>query len=104
MARREITQYFDDLDGTLLSDEEINVIRFSLDGTDYVLDLSADNARNFRELLQPYIEVAREETPNVLQKADPADIRRWAQSKGMDVANRGKIPHEIMRAYQEAHA
>ncbi|AGS35909.1 Lsr2-like protein [Corynebacterium maris DSM 45190] len=104
MARREITQYFDDLDGSALTEEELNVVRFSLDGTDYVLDLSEDNAREFRELLARYLEVAREETANVLEKADPADIRQWAQSKGMDVANRGKIPHSIMKAYQEAHA
>lgn len=104
MARREITQYFDDLDGSALTEEELNVVRFSLDGTDYVLDLSANNAQEFRELLSPYLKVAREETADVLEKADPADIRRWAQSKGMDVANRGKIPHSIMKAYQEAHS
>ena len=41
MARREITQFFDDLDNAPLSEEEVNVVDFSVNGIDYTLDLSA---------------------------------------------------------------
>lgn len=53
MARREITQYFDDIDGTPLTDDQVNTVRFSVDGSDYVIDLSEDNATRFLELLAP---------------------------------------------------
>lgn len=104
MARQEITQYFDDLDATPLSEGQVKIIRFSFDGTDYVLDLSEDNARAFYETLDPFLKVARKDTKDVLKKVNPADVREWAQSKGMEVANRGKIPQEVMRAYRDAHS
>lgn len=103
MARHTITQYVDDLDDTPLNEDEVQIIRFSFDGADYVLDVSKDNARKFYDVLEPFLTVAREDTKDVLEKANPADIRKWAQSKGMDVANRGKIPHEILQAYRNAH-
>ena len=104
MARQQITQYFDDLDDSPLTEDEVQIIRFSVESTDYVLDLSEDNARAFHEALEPFITAAREESKDVLEKTDPADIRTWAQSKGMDVANRGKIPHTVMQAYRDAHS
>ena len=104
MARQQITQYFDDLDESPLTEDEVQIIRFSVEGTDYVLDLSEDNARAFHEALDPFLKAARKDTKDVLEKANPADIRTWAQSKGMDVANRGKIPHAILQAYQDAHS
>ena len=104
MARRNITQYFDDLDDSPLNEDEVKIIRFSFEGTDYILDLSEDNARDFYDALDPFLKAARKDTKDVLEKANPADIRTWAQSKGMDVANRGKIPHDILQAYQDAHS
>ena len=104
MARQEITQYFDDLDDTPLSEDQVKIIRFSFEGTDYVLDLSEDNARDFYEALDPFLKVARKDAKDVLKKVNPADVRKWAQSKGMEVANRGKIPKEVMQAYRDAHS
>ncbi|MGO1381129.1 Lsr2 dimerization domain-containing protein [Corynebacterium sp. AOP34-AQ2-28] len=49
MARKEITQFFDDLDNTLLSTEGVNAVEFSHVGSAYVLDLSADNAQKFAD-------------------------------------------------------
>lgn len=108
MARREITQYFDDLDDTPLEEHELHVVRFSYEGSDYLLDLSEENAEKFREMINPYIEVARP-APQVRNRIDAQgplnsrDIRRWAMEKGMKVANRGKIPFEIIEAYKKAH-
>ncbi|CAB0738315.1 Lsr2 family protein [Corynebacterium diphtheriae] len=45
MARREITQYFDDIDNTPLTEDQVHVVRFGVNGINYVLDLSADNAQ-----------------------------------------------------------
>ena len=109
MARREITQYFDDLDNSLLAEQDLQVIRFSLDGTDYILDLSTENAREFRATLDPFLRRARQApaTPygrGPRGRANPREIRRWAQSQGLAIAHRGKIPYDIVNAYNEAHA
>ncbi|QGU08578.1 Nucleoid-associated protein Lsr2 [Corynebacterium occultum] len=110
MARREITQYFDDLDDTPLEEHQLHVVRFSYEGSDYILDLSEENAEKFREMVHPYLEVARKVTPTRGGSADSRtpvnsrDVRRWALEKGLKVANRGKIPFEIIEAYQKAHA
>ncbi len=108
MARREVTQYFDDLDNTPISEDQVHVIRFSVDGNDYLLDLSEKNAREFRDVLAPFIKVARP-APNGNgrgggARVHPREIRRWAQNQGLAIAHRGKIPHEIIAAYNEAHA
>lgn len=42
MARREVTQFFDDLDNTPLTADEVNVVEFSYKGSTYVLDLSEE--------------------------------------------------------------
>lgn len=111
MARKEITQYFDDLDGALLNDDQVHIVRFALEGTNYVIDLSADNAAKLREALQPFIDVARKDTASTTRRAAAPrrnnrakEIRKWAQDKGYDVADRGKIPTEVIDAYDAAHA
>lgn len=103
MARREITQYYDDLDKTALTEDELRVVRFSLDGTDYTLDLSEQNAEKFLELLKPYLEVASTAPTDRASNANPADIRAWAAKNGHQVANRGKIPTKVIDAYRVAN-
>lgn len=111
MARREITQYFDDLDGTQLNTENLCTMRFSMEGTDYVIDLSEDNARDFHRVLEPYIHAAHTvtSTAKTTRKrigtgSNARAIRQWAEDQGMTVSNRGKIPQAIVDAYDKAHA
>lgn len=113
MARREITQYFDDLDNSPLTDDEVNTIRFSVDGNHYVLDLSEENAAAFRSALEPWTEVARTAPAATPQRSTNRQsssakrsraIREWARAEGIDVSDRGKIPARIVDAYNEAQA
>lgn len=82
MARREITQFFDDLDNSPLEESEVHVISFSFDGEDFIIDLSEENAEKFREAIRPYMDKA---TKTVSQRTpvghDPKDVRQWAKSK-----------------------
>lgn len=103
MARREITQYFDDLDNSPLTEENHREIRFSIDEVDYIIDLSLDNAEKFDAALAPFLEVARQAPVDHLAKTEPAEIRKWAQEEGLAIAHRGKIPHSIVEAYLKAH-
>lgn len=104
MARREVTQYYDDIDQTPLTEAELNVVQFSFMGTDYLLDLSSDNLRRFHEILTPFIAAAREVPQEGQEKVDPSEIREWAQREGLKIAHRGKIPFAIQDAYRQAHA
>ncbi|MFD6728531.1 Lsr2 family protein [Corynebacterium xerosis] len=113
MARREITQYFDDIDGTPLTDDQVNTVRFSVDGSDYVIDLSEDNATRFLELLAPYVEAARPapvagrsraRVTGGAKRSNSRRIREWAQAQNLEVSDRGTIPKHIVEAYNEAHA
>lgn len=117
MARREITQFIDDIDNTPLSESEVNSIRFSIDGSSYVLDLSEKNAAEFRELLAPYVKVASpapssrrsgsrrsgSRSSGGAKRSNSRAIREWAQAQGLKVADRGTIPSHIVDAYNEAH-
>lgn len=111
MARREITQYFDDIDNTPLTEQDLHLVRFGFEGTDYILDLSEGNAREFQRVLEPYLNAARKVTAprvtrreSVSTRGNSRAIRQWAQDQGLKVANRGKIPHEIIDAFNKAHA
>lgn len=114
MARREITQYFDDLDNTPLKEDEVQVVSFSLDGTNYYIDLAEKNAAKLRELFQPYIEAGtkvpatsgarrRSSSASASARNHTKKVREWAQSQGMKVANRGKVPQHIYEEYNARH-
>lgn len=114
MARRELIQYIDDLDGTPLDSADHQVIRFSFRGKNYVLDLSQANAARFEELVAPYIANATIDhsavgaprrrgaaNPNASQaRSRNRKIRKWARENGMDVADRGALPKSIIEAYE----
>ena len=53
ISRREVTQFYDDLDHTLITEDQLEVVRFSVNGQNYLIDLSTDNARHFHNLLAP---------------------------------------------------
>lgn len=115
MARREITQYFDDIDNSPLDDNEVNIIRFSIDGNHYVIDLSEKNAAEFRAALEPWISAARPaQAPQkgtggrqsgasaAAKRKQSRAIREWARANNMNVSDRGKIPASVIDAYDEA--
>lgn len=114
MARREITQYYDDLDNTPLEDDEVNEIRFSVDGNHYLIDLSEENAAAFRSALEPWIAAAQPAPApaaaqrSTRQSASSAKrskaVREWARQEGHEVSDRGKIPARILDLYNAAHA
>lgn len=108
MALREVTQYYDDLDNTQLSEDEVEIIRFGVGNKNYILDVSKENAEKFHEALAPFIEAARRapETSkknNNANRVNPREVRDWAQQRGIEVARRGKIPSEIIQQYKDAH-
>jgi hypothetical protein len=107
MAQRHILELVDDLDGGT-ADETVT---FGLDGREYEIDLSNDNAQKLRETLAVYESAGRRisrRSPGTRgthrRAAAPTDdssvIREWAAQNGHAVNSRGRIPAHIREAYE----
>lgn len=108
MARREVISFIDDLDNTPLDEDQVNIIKFSVNGQNYIIDLSEKNAKKFHTALAPFIEVARKDVPAPTKRAasnrpDARAVRAWAQRQGIDVPARGKLSNELIERYQAAN-
>jgi hypothetical protein len=102
MARRTVVELTDDVDGGK-ADETVT---FSLDSKSYEVDLSRRNAAKLRKELEPYIEAGRiTRRPTRKRSAPDTDsvaVRKWAQSNGIAVNKRGRIPQDIVVKFHEA--
>lgn len=111
MAQRVQIILEDDFDGG----EADETVTFGLDGSDYEIDLSDDNAGKLRDALAPWLANARKtggrrkrgttpvKTASSASDTGSADIRSWAQDQGMKVSARGRVPIEVREAYAKAH-
>lgn len=108
MAQRVKIILVDDVDGGV-ADE---TIRFGLDGNNYEIDLSAENAQKFRGAFEEYVTVARRVTATTrapkraaaAKGQDTAQIRKWAQENGYKVSSRGRVHADIIEAYHKANS
>lgn len=110
MAQKHIVQLIDDLDG----DQAQETVTFSLDGTRYEIDLSADNAARLRDSLSVFIANARRATrytagvpgrgrTHRADREQTAAIREWARNNGHRIGDKGRIPTSVLEAYHQAH-
>ena len=111
MAKRVIHELIDDLDGKA-ADETVT---FMLDGTQYEIDLSKKNAGKLRDALAPFVAAGTKVGRGAVASGRGRDsrgrgstrsdrdqnraIREWAQAKGIDVSDRGRIKQEIVDRY-----
>lgn len=109
MAKKVIIKLIDDLDG---ESEAAETVEFGLDGVGYEIDLTAENAERLREELAAWIGAARKNggrrRPGTRRSSGSsssktAEIRAWAQANGYTVSARGRIPADIVEAYEKAH-
>jgi hypothetical protein len=114
MARKVQVLLVDDVDGGT-ADETVS---FGLDGANFDIDLSAENATALRDALAGYVGVARKLGRASAPKASKAPvgtkptvtadraqnqaIRDWAKRQGLQVNERGRIPAEIVAKYHAA--
>ena len=106
MAQKVNIILVDDLDGGS-ADE---TVRFGLDGAQFEIDLSADNAKNLRAALKTYVDAGRKvgartgrpRTATSARKNEAAQIREWARNNGYTVSERGRVNSEIIDAYRAA--
>ena len=113
MAQKIHVELVDDIDGSPAAE----TVTFGLDGTQYQIDLSENNATALREALAPYIGHGRRGTggggarrrsassSSAAGKSGPsaAEIREWARENGWDVPDRGRVSSDVREAYAAAH-
>lgn len=105
MAQRVQVVLEDDYDGGTAEE----TVTFALDGAEYEIDLSAQNAADLRNLLAPWVAHARKTGGRRKRGAKPvadtstSEIRAWAQANGHDVSSRGRVSSQVREAYEQAH-
>ncbi|GAA4882709.1 histone-like nucleoid-structuring protein Lsr2 [Actinomycetospora straminea] len=124
MAQRTVVSLVDDLDGI----EANETVEYALDGVTYEIDLNDKNAKQLREIFAPYISAARRtggrrstggrsrssssSSPSssssrqgVVGRSKEAmkAIRDWAKTEGWSVSDRGRLPNNVLAAYDAAH-
>jgi hypothetical protein len=105
MAQRVQVILEDDYDGGTAEE----TVSFALDGAEYEIDLSSENAAGLRDALAPWLAHARKTGGRRKRGAKPAgdsstsEIRAWALANGHDVSSRGRVSSEVREAYERAH-
>ena len=110
MARRAQVHLVDDV--SVEGAQE--TVRFSLDGTEYEIDLTGQNAQALRSALAGYVDRGRKagsggrpatSSPSTdkASREQTRQIRRWAQDNGYNPSARGRITRSIVDAYNESH-
>src|SRR6186997_2045899 len=109
MAQKTLVVLEDDLDGG----EAETTVRFSLEGVNYEIDLSAKNASKMRDDFAKYTGAGRRVGGRAGRgraagsrgagRNRSAQVREWARSEGLKVSDRGRIPADIVSKYDAAH-
>jgi nucleoid-associated protein Lsr2 len=114
MATQTKVELIDDLTGGK-ADE---TVMFAIDGREYEIDLSLDNAGELRDNMARYLAKARKLTAVPTSRARSNGnggnrasvdreqlraIREWARQHGHNVSDRGRISAEIKQAFDAAH-
>lgn len=101
---------FDDMDESLDAER---TVPFSLEGTAYEIDLHQRNIDKLHKALEPFISKGRKAGRAVPVKgggskkaANPEldAIRQWAGKNGHRVSDKGRIPRDVVEAYEAANA
>ncbi|MEY1676090.1 Lsr2 family protein [Gordonia sp. ABKF26] len=110
MARQTVVKVTDDIDGKEL--DSAVTVTFGLDGKQYEFDTSPAHAEEFFAGLEAYVAASRpvgsvRGSQSLAQRRRPAGqsqaIRQWAHSNGYEISARGRIPAEIVDAFEAAH-
>jgi len=110
MAKTIIVQLMDDLDGGKAD----KTVSFSLDGVNYEIDLSEENAAALEDAFARYVGAARRvsgrtaagrgRSTRTTVSSDPKTVRAWAAGNGIQVNPRGRIPADVVKQFETANA
>jgi Lsr2 len=109
VAQKIQTLFIDDLDGSAAE----GTARFSMDGTEYEIDLNARHAQELRDALARYVGAARRVGGTARRSArgtrhgsasglNTTEVREWAKAQGIEVKDRGRVPAELVVKFKAA--
>jgi hypothetical protein len=87
-------------------------VMFGVDGRDYQIDLNAKHAASFRKQVAAFVQRAR---PVALRRSRSTaarskasrersrQIRAWAERRGFEIAEHGRLPGHVIQQYESAH-
>lgn len=87
-------------------------VTFGLGDSWFEIDLTDEERKELESSLKRYVDKGRKATPpkgekkKLVPDTTPEErekIREWGRSNGFTVPARGRIPKEVMKAYDEAH-
>lgn len=103
MATKKRYILIDDIDGSNAAE----TVMFAVGRNRYEIDLSLEHVAEFNEDLEKWIKHARRAPVRRQTKVsrtgtlnDAPQIRAWAASKGIEVAERGRIPSALRDQYR----
>jgi hypothetical protein len=113
MARKVESTLVDDMTG----DPADETVSFGLDGVEFEIDLSENNAGVLRDILADYANAGRKvgkrtaasnrhSRPSAASRGNreqTAAIRAWAREAGRQVSDRGRVSAEVAKAFEDAH-
>lgn len=107
MAQKMLIVLEDDINGG----EASETIRFGLDGVNYEIDLSEENAAKMRDALATWVGHARRvggrkqssTQAAAAKRSDLDEIRAWGRANGYRVSDRGRVSADVVKAYDAAH-
>jgi hypothetical protein len=113
MASRTVTIINDDLDNT----EGASTREFSIGGQAYTIDLTDANYEKMLKAMSKYVQFGRKVGPRRAgrgrahrisrapeKSATTAEIRDWANKNGHNVKNRGRVPDDVVEAFNSANS
>ncbi|WP_018330349.1 histone-like nucleoid-structuring protein Lsr2 [Actinomycetospora chiangmaiensis] len=122
MAQKTVVTLVDDLTGE--ESEDITTVEFALDGVTYEIDLDDKNTAELRDTLAQYVAAARRTggrragatgrrrsggagtgtpratSPGGYDRETSKQIREWARSEGFEVSDRGRVPNNVVEAWE----
>ncbi|MCD2193140.1 Lsr2 family protein [Actinomycetospora endophytica] len=122
MAQKTVVTLVDDLTGE--ESEDITTVEFALDGVTYEIDLDDKNSAGLRDSLAQYVAAARRTggrraagrrrsagggagsgtpratSPGGYDRETSKQIREWARSEGFEVSDRGRVPNNVVEAWE----
>lgn len=110
MAKQTTTRLVDDIDGQ--SEADTTVV-YEWQGQRYEIDLTQQNADEFRDALAPYLSASRKvgragssarrsNESKAGGDIDPKAVRAWAKEQGLEVSPRGRINAKLLERYKAA--
>jgi hypothetical protein len=113
VAKKVQVTLVDDIDESVAAE----TVSFGLDGATYEIDLSEQNAAELRDVLAKFVAHARrggrpsrpvhvvraQRGPAKVDREQTQAIRIWARNNDFKVSDRGRVPANVLDAYNSAH-